>query len=159
MIVSIRNRLLQEWTKITSTESADGLPYVFFRVVQAFQILGLLYYSVFVLPLLLSSEPEVWAATSHFVFLSGVIPLVVAGLAELGIRRLESKPMVAVWIGTLLSLKFVFSMGILLGAFGLYAFYNQKSQRRYLKDAPAGLRSLLIKVGYNKIDVDPNQSK
>jgi hypothetical protein len=71
-------------------------------------------------------------------------------LCEVGLRSLDKNKILGFYIGVLLSLKYLFSLGFLLGLFGLYALLNPAAQQIFLINAPPWLKDFLsfCKINY-----------
>lgn len=149
-----------EFEKISALESGADLYRIFFRLVQLFSALGLIFALVVSLPLL--AQMSGYAGIDEFVnplwiLVPFLVPVIQLAAAEIAIRAVEHGKFRGVVIGLVLSALMIPSWLFLFGLFGLYCFLNKSFQQKHLDSAPLFYRKLLTAMNLNRLSEEASK--
>lgn len=157
----MKNKLTIEWQRVLAVKSKGEFYLIFFRVVQGFCALGLLYFLLFTMPMMsqLAAMGEMGMPMNPAWF---VLPTILSAgqlvLCEAALRAVEKGKFWGSAVGLLLSSFYLPSWTLILGAFGLFAFLNADFQKKHMKEAPELFRGILTSLGINAIDAKETES-
>jgi hypothetical protein len=144
--------ITNEFEKIIEVKTAADLYRIFFRAVQIFSTIGLVYFLIFTLPLLMQlGQLEGMALSPGYFSLPLLFVLGQIVIAEFAVRSVERGQFAGIAVGIGLSLWLLFSWLILIGIFGLYCFLNADFQQKHAVVLPRPFLDLLSALRLNRV--------
>lgn len=146
-----------EFEKLNEVKTGADLHRLFFRMVQFFSLLGLVYFLVSMMPFLFQLDQSAYvygfAPSPLYFTMPLLLALVQIGVAEFGLRLMAAGKFGGVALGIGLSFWFTFSWLFLFGFFGLFCFLNSSFQEKYAPIFPAYFSNLLTAMNLSRSPV------
>ena len=148
---SLKEFLIFEFKNICSIKEGHELPLLFFRLYQVITLVSVFYLTlVFLTSGIFSAELQgVGVPFGSVLFMPLLSVFFYLILSEIGLRFMRNGKIAGFWIGLILSLKATFSLGFLLGLFGIYSFLNPSFQKKHLQNAPTWFKEFLSTLKIN----------
>jgi len=144
--------ITNEFEKIIEVKTAADLYRIFFRAVQIFSTIGLIYFLIFTLPLLMHmGQLEGIPLGPGYLSLPLLFVFGQIAIAEFAVRSVERGKFAGIAVGIGLSLWLLFSWLFLIGIFGLYCFLNTYFQQKYAAVLPRPFLNLLSTLRLNRV--------